>query len=362
MANRSPLHDLHAGNGALFGTYHDWEIVEDFGSSLEEYRAVRESAAVLDMSYLGKLRVSGRDRVRFLNSLLSNDIKNLKPGSGCYATLLTRQGRLESDLYVYALEEECLLECSPAGRARLFESLNKYLVSDVVMIEDISLCRSIISVQGPGSRQMVERVAGLSLTGAAPLEQRVVHGSSGDWIVVRRDRTGCDGFDLWVPEADAVEAWERLRHSGRIRSAGHKALDLLRTEAGIPWFGVDMDENNLPLELGLTSAISMTKGCYRGQEIVARVTYRGHLDRRLGGVAIRHDEPPGKGAQVSSGGTAVGHVTSAVRSPLLGRPLALAILKTEFLTPGTLVEVSYEDKSHPGEVVSLPLGQSQQSL
>ena len=174
-------------------------------------------------------------------------------------------------------------------------------------------------------------------------------------MLVRRDRTGCDGYDLWLPAADLSEVWKRWTETFGIAPVGHRALNWLRTEAGIPWFGVDMSDRNLPMEMGLTSAISLTKGCYRGQEIVARVHYRGHLDRRLGAIAIEHNEPPPAGAEVRHGGVKAGEVTSAILSPRLQRPLALCILKLDVLHPGTAVEVDYGSNSYKGSTVSLPL-------
>jgi len=356
MGERSPLHSVEMARGAHFVEYHGSEIVEDYGAPLKEYEAIRGNAGVLDVSYLGKLRVSGRDRTRFLNNLLSNDIKNLKTGSGCYATLLTHQGRMESDLFVYALEQEFLLECPPAGRERLFQSLNKYIVSDAVSVEDVSRDLAVLSIQGPSYREVVERGLGATLGDLALLDHRSVSGGSGSWTIVGRDRTGCGGCDLWLPAADVPEVWRRLLEREGITPSGHLALDWLRTEAGIPWYGVDMDERNLPMEMGLTSsAISLTKGCYRGQEIVARVVYRGHLDRQLGAVKLDRGEPPGRGAEVRSAEAKIGEVTSAILSPRLHLPLALAVLKTDFLKEGTPVEVVCDDAAFPGSVVKVPL-------
>ncbi len=355
MTNRSPIHELLVENGARFTEHHGWEVVEDFGDPQMEYQAVRNSAAVFDLSYLGRLRVSGRDRVRFLNSLLSNDIKNLKTGTGCYATLLTHQGRMESDLYVYARPDDLLLECSPAGREKLLQSLRKYIVSDLVEIDELSGNLNVLSIQGPESAKSAAHLLDAPLDGMALLEFRVIERPSGNWIIARRDRTGCDGYDFWIPPADVSGAWKLLVNGHRLQPAGHRALNWLRTESGIPWFGADMDEQTLPMEMGLSSALSMTKGCYRGQEIVARVIYRGHLDKKLGGVSVDAADVPEKGAKVMAGGAVIGEVTSAVISPLLSRPLALAVLKTDFLSPGTRVEVAYESGTRNGEVVALPL-------
>jgi folate-binding protein YgfZ len=355
MGIRSALYQCQAASGARFGEYHCWEIAEDFGDPQGEYDAVRRDAGAFDVSYLGKLRVTGRDRTRFLHNLVSNDIKDLKTGSGCYATLLTHQGRMESDLYIYAFEDEYLIECPPAGHERLFQSLNRYIVSDIVAVEDVSRSMAILSIQGLRSKSQMENAFGAALDGMPLLGHRTISRLSGNWIIVHRDRTGCDGFDLWLPAQEAEEVWRNWTTASRIRPIGHRVLNSLRTEAGIPWYGVDMDERNLPLEMGLNSAISLTKGCYRGQEIVARITYRGHLDRKLGAVAVNFSDPPIKGSEILAGGTKIGEVTSSILSPHLRRPLALAVLKTDFLTPGTAVEVAYGSTNYSGEVIALPL-------
>jgi len=352
---RSPLHEVEAAGGARFGQYHSWDIAEDYGDPRREYDAVRAGAGALDLSHVGKVRVLGRDRVRYLHNMVSNDIKKLVPGQGCYAALLTHQGRMESDLYVYAFADELWLECPAVAKAHVLETLNKYIVADVVTIEDMTDKLAILSLQGPCSRRKMADCLGIPLDGQDLLQHSMVERSQARWVAVRRDRTGCDGYDLWLPRENAASIWRQWVESEDIAPVGYQALNWLRTEAGIPWFGVDMDDSRLPMEMGLDSAISLTKGCYRGQEIVARVTYRGHLDRRLGGIVLDAPEPPPNGADVRRQGARIGEVTSAVISPRLGRPLALAILKLDFLKPGTAVDVRCGESIRPGEVVAMPL-------
>jgi len=352
---RSPLHEVEAARGARFGQYHSWEIVEDYGYPRREYDAVRAGAGALDLSHVGKVRVLGRDRVRYLHSMVSNDIKKLAPGQGCYAALLTHQGRMESDLYVYAFADELWLECPAVAKARVLETLNKYIVADVVTVEDMADKLTILSLQGRYSQRKMADFLGIPLDGQDLLQHRMVGQSQARWVAVRRDRTGYDGYDLWLPRENAASVWRQWVESEGIAPVGYQALNWLRTEAGIPWFGVDMDDSRLPMEMGLDSLISMTKGCYRGQEIVARVTYRGHLDRRLGGIALDAQEPPPNGADVRSRGARIGEVTSAIIPPRLGRPMALAILKLDFLKPGTAVDVQYGETIHRGEVIAVPL-------
>ncbi len=357
MSTRSPLYSIEKARGAHFIDYSAREIAEHHGNPRAEYEAVRSDAGALDLCYLGKLRALGRDRVRFLHNMLSNNIKGLGPGAGCYATLLTRQGKMESDLYLYAFPEEMWMECPPAGSGQVLETLGRHIVGDVVQIDDWSDRLAVLSLQGPQSRSKMESSTGSVLTGLPPLSHITLPKATGDWVIIHRDRTGCDGYDLWLPVEDAAEVWARWLDSDGIRPVGHEALNWLRTEAGIPWFGVDMDARHLPMEFGLDSAISLTKGCYRGQEIVARVVHRGHLDRHLAGIAFRSGKTPPRGTDVHVKGTNVGEITSVTFSPRLDCPLALAILKSEFLMPGTAVETICDYAICPGEVVALPVAQ-----
>ncbi|MBM3789122.1 MAG: aminomethyl transferase family protein [Acidobacteria bacterium] len=355
MTLRFNLRDTALKSGARLETRLGSEVVAHFGNPLHEYHAVRDRAGFIDVSYSGRLRVGGKDRVRYMHNMVSNDVRSLAPGKGCYAALLTRQGRMESDLYVYALADELRLECPGVSRTRVFGTLNHFIVGDVVAIEDVSDGTGLFSVQGPQALQVMERTTGAGLRGLEELDHLIVRQGTAAWMVVRRDRTGCGGYDLWMPAADLLRVWLLWRDEFGIQPVGHAALDWLRTEAGIPCYGVDMDERSLPMEMGLDSAVSMTKGCYRGQEIVARVIHRGRLDRILAGLAVHHSEPPLPGAEVQIAGAGIGRVTSAVRSPRLGLPLALAVIRTAHLAPGTRVEVVCGTTLCAAEVVPLPL-------
>ncbi len=355
MAGRSPMHEMEQAAGARFGTHFSYEIVEDYGDPQREYRAVRDGCGALDLFDVGKLRVLGKDRVRYLHNMLSNDIRGLRAGSGCYATLLTRQGQIESDLHVYAFPDHLWLECPAAGTETVIETLNRFIVGDAVTIDDMTETFCILSLQGPLAKSNVEALLDHPLAGMSPLEHRALDRGSGRWVIVRRDRTGCDGYDIWLPREDAPMLWLQCVDTSRIRPVGYTALNWLRTEAGIPWYGTDMTDRNLPMEMGIDAAVSLTKGCYRGQEIVARITYRAHLDRKLGAVAVEGSIVPQSGAEVQSDNAKIGTVTSAIQSPRLGRPLALAILKSAYLQPGTRVRVACGSEMVPGEVLGLPL-------
>ncbi len=353
MSAFTPLHDLEAAAGATFRLRCGHEEPDQFGDACAEYDALRGEAGILDICSAGKLRVTGRDRQRYLNNMLTNDIKKLAAGAGCYAALLTRQGLMESDLWVFAGTNELWLECPVCAREQVLASLNKHIVSEDVILDDLSDAVGILSIQGPNAGGIIDRRLGLDVSTLRPLEHRQIGQGAG--FVVRRNRSGFDGYDLWLPRSEIADSWNGWTGEERVHPIGFQALDWARTEAGIPWFGVDMDNRTLPMEMGLDDAISMTKGCYRGQEIVARVKLRGHLDRRLAGIAVDHTLPPAPAAEVFALGEKIGAVTSAVISPRLGKPLALAVIKTAYLQPDTRVNVSYAGMNHPGTVLALPL-------
>jgi folate-binding protein YgfZ len=348
------LREIQALQGAVFVEHYGVKAAGHYGDPLVEYHAIRGEVGAVDLCWLAKFVVKGRDRVRYLHNMLTNDIRNLRVWHGCYAALLTHQGKMESDLYVYAEPDDFRLECMPAGSKRLSESLNKYIVGDIVQIEDRNDAVGILSLQGPDSMRQMESTVGAFLEGLAPLEQRMIPKAPGNWTVVRRDRTGCDGYDLWLPIEEAAAVWDEWRRRG-LPPAGYEALNWLRTEQGIPWYGEDMDEHSLPMEFGLDSAVSTTKGCYRGQEIVARVLNRGHLDRRFGAVSVSGPSAPYRGSEILQNDKKAGEVTSSVISPRLGHPLALAVLRSEVQEPGTAVDVRCADVVCPGEVIALPL-------
>ncbi len=325
-------------------------MVRESGDPEKEYAMVRSSAGALDVSRLGLLRATGSDRVRYIHTMVSNDIKGLNAGEGCYATLLTHQGRMESDLYVHAFDDALWLECPESGKERILASLMKYLISEIVELEDCSGKIGILSIQGPQSRKKMQQFLDTELE-----LNELQHKSIGNRIVVHRDRTGCDGYDLWLPREELRDVWSCWVESQGIQPVGVEAFNRLRTEAGIPLFGVDMDHSNLPMEFGLDKAISLNKGCYRGQEIVARVTYRGHLNRRFCGIRVHSTVIPQRGTAVMSAGAKIGEISSAAFSPRLQSPLSLAVIKNEFLAPGTRVELSVENCLIPGEVVALPV-------
>jgi folate-binding protein YgfZ len=313
--------------------------------SAAAYDAARHRVAFVDRSHRGRIVVSGTERASYLQGLLTNDIVALKSGHGCYAAYLTAQGRMIADLYLYELGDVLLLTMSGAVKDGVMAKLDQFIFSEDVQLGDVTDTFAQIAVVGPGAPAIVaSSVSGLSedLLRAMP-----EHGNGrGAWaggaaIVTRVTDTGEPGFDLYVerPHGDALKA--ALMAAGSIE-LGDADAEALRIESGVPLFGRDMDEETIPLEAGIEArAISFTKGCYVGQEVIIRVMHRGHgrVARKLVGLTVDGDSVPSEEAVIRGGDREIGTITSAVMSPALKRPIALAYVHRDFVEPGTKVTV-----------------------
>ncbi|MFQ5846103.1 MAG: aminomethyltransferase family protein [Candidatus Methylomirabilales bacterium] len=353
MTHRSRLYDLHQSLGAAFRDQGGWALPDRYQDPVQEHRAVREAVGVLDLSFRTLYRVTGADRTRFLNGMLTNDLSKLEEGQGCYACILTPQGKIVADLEVYALRDCHLLELDARWKEGALDHLNKYVIADDVTFEELDHY-TLLAVQGPGAPILLGRVLpGASLPGE---EQRCVEVTLDNHVcrVIRASITGEDGYKLATPQDRAEVVWQTFQEGGAT-PAGMAALNSLRLEAGIPWFGVDFNEGNFPQEAGIEDkAVSFTKGCYIGQEFVIRIAHRGHVNRRTSGLTIGHEPIPRPGDRVLHGDKEVGHITSAALSPTLGTIVALGMLRRESQEPGTVVHVESQGERRPAEVTPLP--------
>jgi folate-binding protein YgfZ len=347
-----PLHATHARLGGRFHEADGWLLPADYGSAAAEHEAVRERAGLIDRSERGKIEATGRDRASFLHGLLSNEVKALEPGQGNRAALLDVHGKVGALLAVHCLEDRLVLETDAHATASVLATIDHYLFAERVELEDVGAAWGILTVAGPAARKTVEHALGAPVPELAPRHHaRVALGPGAR--VVRGEETGEEEYDLWVPVAALGAAWDRLREAGA-RPVGREAWNVLRVEAGVVRHGVDVEPGMLLLEAPLPDVYSLTKGCYLGQEVIARVTYRGHVNRQLVGLRFGGQQVPPAGAPVVAGGREVGRVTSAVASPTLGRAIALALVRREHAEPGTGVEVRAGDGVLRAEVTALP--------
>jgi folate-binding protein YgfZ len=306
-----------------------------FAPLATEWAAVRRHAGLLDGRNRRLLSLIGGDRVTFLQGMISNDVAKLTDGDGTYAALLTIQGKLVSDLYVYVLADRLILDV-PAGRHDAVRAaLDRYIVADDVEFEDRTL-DSLLAVEGPQAATILASVADTPVDGLRPWAHRecVIGGRTFRCLAV--SQTGEKGFRLLGNPDEVTPLWQSLLGAGAT-PVGLDTLGVLRLEAGIPWFGIDMDEDTLVMEVGLEGAISFTKGCYLGQEVVERVAARGHVNRKLGGLIAAGPVIPSAGTPLIYAGKEVGLVTSAAHSPALDRVIALGYLHRGACEPGTTV-------------------------
>ena len=346
------LDELHRAAGATFTELGGRLVPRDYGDTAAEHAALRERVGILDRSALGRAEVTGRDRAAFLQGMLTNDVKGLAPGQGCGAAFLDAHGKVMSLLAVYALPDRLWLELPAGMTERTLQLLDKYLISEKAEFEPIDDAYAIVAVQGPKAPALLAELTGqaMDLAPYAHLEATV---GGAPVRVIDRAETATPGFHCWIAPEHAAAVWQALRDAGAA-PVGHAALDVARIEAGVPWYGRDVDETVIMPETGLESLVHYQKGCYIGQEVVARVKYRGHVNRHLAGLRLDGARVPAPGAAVLAGDREVGRITSAARSLALGVAIALGYVRREHLEPGTAVEVQDGDARLPARVAPLP--------
>jgi folate-binding protein YgfZ len=358
---RLNLHDYHEALGARFTSVSGCEVVDTYGDYAAEYSALSRTAAVLDLSFRSRLCLTGADRVRFLHGQVTQDVKQLKTGHGCYAALVTAKGRMESDLNICSLADELLLDFEPGFSGKVIDRLNKYIVADDVQIVEVGSLYGLLSVAGPLSAEVVKQSGVFSETPSKPFDfVKLADAALGEMYLANQLRVGSEGLDLFVPAAALETVADKLSAAAKAlggRRAGWRALETARIEAGIPRFGVDMDETNLPLECGIEGrAVSYTKGCYIGQEVLNRVHTMGHVNRHLRGLELADDlkELPQRGDKLIHEGKEVGFITSAVRSLRWNKNLALGYLRREIDSPGFQLKLVTVAGESTARAASLP--------
>jgi folate-binding protein YgfZ len=352
MPNQLALDEVHRAQGAAIRELDGWLLPANYGDPTAEYAALRDAVGVIDRSLLGKVIVTGRDRQSFLQGMLSNDVKSLAPGQGAAAAFLDAHGKVLALLAVYALEDRLLLELPPSLTEKTLQALDKYLISEKAAFEAADEAFSVLAVQGPRARPLLEKLAGRTLD-LAPYQHAEAPMAGASVRVINRAEGHVAGFHCWTPAAHGAALWRALVAEGA-RPVGVEALNVLRMEAGMPWYGHDVDETVILPETRLEQLVSYTKGCYIGQEVVARVKYRGHVNRALSGLVLDGNRVPAPGAAVVADGKEVGRITSAVRSLALGRPIALGYLRREHFAPGSAVGVQEGGALLPARVAELP--------
>jgi len=336
---RTPLYEPLLASGARSGQYLETETAISFGDTAGEFAELRSGCAIYDLGWRAKFVATGADRVRWLNSMLTNNIRDLALNRGNYNFLLNAQGRILADLYVYNRGEYLLLDTARWQAPKLVEILNKFIIMDDVEITDISDKLTAVAVQGPRARETL-RAAGFAFADVDPLEVQDTTWNCIGLSVTRMASDISQTYELWMAPANVAGVWERLIAHGA-RPIGTDALEMFRLAAGIPRYGADITERYLPQETDQPQALNFQKGCYIGQEIVERIHARGMIHRKLTGFVVEGAVPTA-GAKIEAEGKEVGEVTSAVTLPSAdgSRAAALGYLRVEARTAGAEVQVS----------------------
>ena len=355
------LHEFHQALNARFVELDGAERVSDYGNALAEHAALRASAGVIDLSFRSRLCLTGADRQRFLNGQVTNNVKDLKPGQGCYAALVTAKGKMVSDLNIFCLPDELLLDFEPGLSGTVVQRFEKYIIADDVQLVDAAPHYGLLSVQGPKSGEVVNQLElGFKLPDTPLHFTHTKDSMLGEIYCMNQPRLATAGFDLFVPVAALGAVADKLVAAAKKVggcAGGWQALEMARIEAGLPRFGADMDETNLAPEAGLDErAISYSKGCYIGQEVIARIRTYGQVAKSLRGLLLPDELPelPKRGDKLFHDGKECGFITSALASPAFHRTIALGYVRRECNEPGTELRLRFEEKEFPAQIVPLP--------
>ena len=329
----TPLHDNFAA-GSRMGEYRGAETAAAFGDVAAEFDALRNGCAIYDLGWRAKLIAAGLDRIRWMNGMVTNNIKDLPLNRGSYNFLLNAQGRILGDLYVYNRGDYLLIDTDLSQRGKIREIFEKYIIMDDVEISDASEKITALGLSGTACRELFSK-AGIPAGDLQELEVRdVAWNGVGISLTCGANTTG-GGYELWLAPSNASAAWQRLTQLGA-KPAGTDAFELFRVSRGVPLYGQDIRERDLPQETAQPQALDFQKGCYIGQEIVERIHSRGNVHRSFTGFEFG-DSRPEVGSKVLAEGKDVGELTSVAAIPSKnGRPhiIGLGYLRREVAAAG----------------------------
>jgi len=300
----------------------------DYGDVRAEFHSLLSGCGVYDLGWRSKIALTGSDRVRWLNGMVSNNVRDLAAGRGVYAFLLNAQGHIQADLYAFNRGESLLVDAERSQREKILQIFDHYIIADDVEVSDISGKLTALGLTGPESRSVLER-AGITVPELEYLQFAEIQWQQIPLTVLHSGEEARDSWQIWVAPDHISALWDALAKAGA-RPTGTAALNLFRISRSIPQFGQDIRDRDLPQETGQMRALSFTKGCYLGQEIVERIRSRGAVHREFGAFAV--DGPlPAAGTKIQAEGKDVGEVTSSAVLPLPtgDRPVALGYLRRE---------------------------------
>ena len=332
-------------------------LPDSYTSSGEEYDALTAAVGLVRRSHVGRLELTGEDALDLLNRLSTNKLEDLVPGAGMCSVLTSAKGRIVDLLLVLMLEDRLLLLVGPDSRERVAEWIDFFTFTEDVTVNDLTPDTAMFSLIGPNAPALLEEIAGEDVATLPLYGVRVANVGGVDVSVVRDDFGALPGFDVIAPAAEGERLWSYLveRSAGDgARPAGALALESVRVEQGVPAPGRELSEDYNPLEAGLLHHISFNKGCYIGQEVIARLDTYKKVSKYLVGLSWDGQDLPPAGASLTVDGRRSGVVTSAVASERLGRAIGLGYVRKAHAEPGSTLTLEQEGRDLEVRVEALP--------
>lgn len=353
-----PLFNLHEKHGARFKEIDGMLLPGLYTSTSEEYGLVESGTGILDLSHRGKLRLSGKEHLRFLQGMLSNDVMKLETGRGLHATLLNVKGKMLADLYLYKEDDYVLVDLEHQIHINIHELLLKYRLSYKAQIENITDQFVLLSLIGNGVKQFMNEFLDIQSLNMDGMSISTFRHKESDIIIVTPKRAKFDSVDIYIPVNNIDFVYEIIGYKvNGIKTGliGYDTYEIMRVEAGIPRYGIDMDENTIPIEAGLWDALNFEKGCYIGQEVIARIKWRGHVNRHLSLIEIQGSDIPSFRDKIYIKDKEIGYVTSSVFSYERNNVIALCYLRRGFNDTGSDLKVISRGSEIEGKVVDVTL-------
>ncbi len=354
----TPVLDLHRQSGAVIGETFGWQLPAVYSSLADEYEATTRRVALVDRSYIGRLELRGVDALELLDRLSTNKLDDLDAaGRGMYTVLTSNKGRILGLLFVLKLEDRLLVLTGPEHRRKVADRIDFYTFAEDVGVSDVTGELAMLAVTGPKAPSLLEAVVGPTAASVPRHGSTTADIDGVDVRIVRTDFAALPGYDLIVPARRAAQLWSRLMERGAgfgLRPVGMRALDLVRVERGVPVHGRELTEDHNPLEADLTEFISFNKGCYIGQEVVARLNTYDKVQRRLVGLSWGGRDGPVPGAGLHLDGAKVGEVTSKTWSPLRNQGIGLGYVRQAHAGQGTRLTTESPDGGLDVRVEGLP--------
>jgi folate-binding protein YgfZ len=328
------LHDTLAANSAHVAEFSGTSTAADFGDVRGEFQALLTTCGVYDLGWRAKITLTGGDRVRWLNGMVTSNVRDLTVGHGVYGFVLSPQGHIQGDLYAYHQGDSLLLDTDRSQREVLLKIFDHYIIMDDVEVRDASEELTAIGIAGPNSTGLL-RELGQDVAILQPLQFTENTWQGTAVRIVRGDSPAIENFEVWLAPALVTAFWQGLVAKGA-RPVGTAAVELLRMACGLPRYGVDIRERDLPQETEQQRALNFSKGCYIGQEIVERIRSRGNVHRKFSGFEVR-GPLPAAGTKIQNDGKDIGEITSAAVLTLASQdlPVALGYMRREVANPGS---------------------------